>query len=261
MTAAVFDERVDPGKLASAMLAAVVHLLLFAVLVFGVRWQNRPPESVMVELWSEPPPAPVQVQAEPKPAPRVEPAPPPKPEPVIPKPEIVEKKAPPPKPVPKPVPKAEPKPAPKPAPKPVAKAEPSKPRADETRRFQEELAREQASLAIDRERQQIKDQLAREAAAASSSALASWKGRVASHIRSRIRVEIAQAVAGNPEAIFDVTILPSYEVLKVSKVKSSGNAAYDDDVERAILKSSPLPRPDRAGLFERALRLTFRPKD
>lgn len=255
MTAAVFEERSDPGRVASALLAAVVHAVLLLVLIFGVNWQNRPPESVAVELW-EPPPAPVQ--AEPKPAPAVEPAPPPKPEPVIPKPEIVEKKALPPKPAPKLVPKAEPKPPP---PKPVAKAEPLKPRVDETRRFQEELAREQASFQIDRERQRLKDQAAAAAAAASSSALATWKGRVASHIRSRIRVEIAQAVAGNPEAIFEVTILPSYEVLKVAKVKSSGNAAYDDDVERAILKSSPLPRPDRADLFERALRLTFRPKD
>lgn len=263
MTAAVFEERSDPGQVASALLAAAVHVLLMLVLIFGVRWQNRPPDSVMVELWSEPPPAPVQVQVEPKPAPRVEPAPPPKPEPVIPKPEIVEKKALEPKPVPKPLPKPAPKLEPKPLPpKPVAAKAPARPRDEEAQRqIRDQLQREQASLAIDRERQQIKDQLAREAAAASSSALATWKGRVASHIRSRIRVEIAQAVPGNPEAIFDVTILPSYEVLKVSKVKSSGNAAYDDDVERAILKSSPLPRPDKADLFERALRLTFRPKD
>lgn len=271
MTAAVFEERSDPGQVASALLAAAIHVLLLLVLIFGVRWQNRPPDSVVVELWNEPPPAPVQVQAEPKPAPAVEPAPPPKPEPVIPKPEIVEKKALEPKPVPKLVPKLVPKPLPKPAPKlepkplspkPVAAKAPAKPRDEEAQRqIREQLQREQTSLANDRERQQIKDLLARESAAASSSALATWKGKVASHIRSRIRVEIAQAVPGNPEAIFEVTILPSYEVLKVSKVKSSGNAAYDDDVERAILKSSPLPRPDRADLFERALRLTFRPKD
>jgi colicin import membrane protein len=259
--ASIFEERTDPGRVLSALLAAAMHAVLLLVLIFGVRWQNRPPEAVQVELWSPPAPAPVE---EPKPVPKAEPAPPPvivKPEPAVPKPEIVEKKAPPPPPKPKPVAKTEPKVEPKPVPKPVAKADTLKPRVDESKRFQEELAREQAALAIDRERQHIKDQLAREAAAASSTALTTWKGRVASHIRSRIRIEIAQAVQGNPEAIFDVTILPSYEVLKVSKVKSSGNAAYDDDVERAILKSSPLPRPDRADLFERALRLTFRPKD
>jgi colicin import membrane protein len=257
-SAAVFEERIDPGKLSSALLAAAVHLLLLAVLVFGVRWQNRPPEAVSVELWEPPPPAPV-VEA-PKPEPKPEPKPPPvvvkpeavKPEPVVPKPEIVEKKAPPPK--PKPVPKA--------APKPVPKAEPFKPRVDQTqKRIREELAREQASLAIDRERQQIKDQLAREAASINARALATWMDKIRIHIRNRINVQIADAVPGNPEAVFNVTLLPSYEVLRISKLKSSGNKAYDDEVERAILKASPLPRPDRPELFSRELHLTFRPKD
>jgi colicin import membrane protein len=255
--AAVFEERVDPGRLSSAVLAAAVHLALLAVLIFGVRWQNRPAEAVSVELW-EPPPAPVVEP--PKPEPRPEPVvvkpEAPKPEPVIPKPEIVEKKAPPekPKPVPKPLPKAEPKPVPK--------AEPSKPRVDETqKRIREELAREQASLAVDRERQQIKDQLAREAASVNARALATWMDKIRLHIRSRINVQIADAVPGNPEAVFNVTLLPSYEVLKISKLKSSGNKAYDDEVERAILKASPLPRPDKPELFSRELHLTFHPKD
>jgi colicin import membrane protein len=248
-TAAVFEERDEPGRLASALLAAATHLLLLLVLVFGVRWQNRPPESVAVELW-EPPPATV-VEAPKPPPPQAEP---PKAESVVPKPEIAVKAPEKPKPVPKAPPKVEPKPAPK--------ADPSKARADEAqKRMREELAKEQASLAIDRERQQIRDQLEREAAAASSKALATWIDRIRQHIRSRIRVDVAQAVAGNPEAIFTVTLLPSYEVLKVAKQKSSGNAAYDEEVERAILKSSPLPRPDRPELFSRELKLTFRPKD
>ena len=100
-TAAMFDERIDPGRISSYVLAAAVHLLLFAVLVFGVSWQNRPPDSISVELWEPPPPAPV-VEA---PKPQAEPTPPAavkpelvKPEPEVAKPEIVEKKAPPPKP-------------------------------------------------------------------------------------------------------------------------------------------------------------------
>jgi len=238
--AAVFEERVDPGQVASALLAALVHLLLFAVLVFGVRWQNRPADSIAVELWEAAVPAP-ELEA-PKPLPTVEPV---KPEPVIPKPDIAEKA-----------------PAPKPAPKPVAKPEPLKPRVDDTqKRMREVLAREQASLAIDRERQQIRDQLAREAASANTRALATWMDKIRIHIRNRIRVDVAQAVPNNPDAVFMVTLLPSYGVLKISKVKSSGNAAYDEEVERAILKASPLPRPDRPELFSRELRLTFRPRD
>ena len=246
-SAAVFEERIDPGKLSSAVLAAAVHLALLAVLVFGVRWQNRPAESVSVELW-EPPPAPV-VEApkpEPKPEPVVVKPEAPKPEPVIPKPEIIEKKAPPPK--PKPVPKAEPKPVPK--------AEPFKPRVDQTqKRFREELAREQASL----ERQHIKDQLARDSAAMQKRDYEAYAGRIKAKIRGYI--VLPPDLKGNPEAIFDVVQLPTGEVLSVKLRKSSGHAGYDLAVERAVLKSSPLPRPDRPELFQRALELKFRPLD
>jgi colicin import membrane protein len=257
--AAVFDERPDPGAFASALLSAAVHLILLAVLVFGVSWQNRPPESVSVELWEPPPPAPV-LEA-PKPLPKVEPPPPPvvvKPEPEPPKPEIVEKKAPPPKPVPKPVAKVEPKPVPKPAPvKPVAKAEPLKPRVDESKRFQEELAREQASLAVARQRQLKSEQSARDAAAARNKLLADWIGKVAAKIRGN--VVLPPEIKGNPEAIFDVVQLPTGEVLQAKLRKSSGHKALDDAIERAILKSSPLPKPDKAETAPRAFELKYRP--
>ena len=52
---------------------------------------------------------------------------------------------------------------------------------------------------------------------------------------------------GNPEAIFDVVQLPTGEIIDVQLRKSSGVRAYDDAVQRAILKSSPLPRPAAAG--------------
>jgi colicin import membrane protein len=261
--AAVFEDRPDPGRMASVLLSAAVHLALLIFLIFGVQWQNRPPETVAVELWEPPPPAPV-VEA-PKPLPKVEPPPPVevKPEPVVPKPDIVEKKAPPP-PKPKPVakvePKVEPKPAPKPVPvKPVAKAEPLKVRVDESKRFQEELRREQASLAINRERDQIKEQLAREASAASARALAGWIDKIRGKIRGNI--VLPPDIQGNPEAVFNVVQLPTGEVLSTRLMKSSGHRAYDEAVERAILKSSPLPKPDKAELFSRELKLTFRPKD
>ena len=66
---------------------------------------------------------------------------------------------------------------------------------------------------------------------------------------------------GNPDAVFLVVQLPTGEVLSTRLAKSSGHRGYDEAVERAILKSSPLPRPDKADQFERELRLTFRPKD
>lgn len=239
--AAVFEERIDPGRFTSALLAAAVHALLLAVLVFGVSWQNRPPESIAVELWEPPPPASVQE------APKLEPAPPAavKPEPVLAKPEIVEKKAPP----PKPVPKAEPKPVPK--------AEPLKPKVDDTqKRIRAELAREQASLALNRE---IRDQLARDAAAASNKSLATWIDRIKIKIRNNIL--LPPGIQGNPEAIFDVVQLPTGEILSVKLRKSSGVAALDNAIERAVLKSSPLPKPDGGVAAPREFELKYKPLD
>ncbi|MEW6688842.1 MAG: energy transducer TonB [Pseudomonadota bacterium] len=246
MSAVLAFDRPDPGRISSALLALAVHAVLFAVLVFGVRWQNRPPETVTAELWEAPQPAPVVE----KPAPRVEPAAPPKPEPRIEKPDIAVKEPP----KPKPAPKAEPKP------KPVAKAEPLKPRVDETqKRVREELAREQAALAIERERAQIREQLAREAALSNARALAGWIDKIRAKIRGNI--VLPPDLKGNPEAIFDVVQLPTGEVLSAKLRKSSGHAGYDAAVERAILKSSPLPRPDRPELFQRGLELRFHPRD
>jgi len=245
---AMFDERVDPGRITSFLLAAAMHVALFAVLVFGVRWQNRPPEAVVVELWNEPPPA--VVPAEPKPAP-----PPPvvvKPEPVIVKPEIAEK-APPPKPVPK-VAKAEPKP--KPVPPKVA----PRPRDEEAQRqIREQLQREQTSMAIDREQQQLREQLARDSDAARRRGLADYESKIRNKVRGNI--VLPPDIQGNPEAHFLVVQLPTGEVLSTKLVKSSGHRGYDEAVERAILKSSPLPKPDKAELFSRELKLTFRPKE
>ena len=231
------------------MLAVAVHVLLAVVLTFGVRWQSRAPEVVSVELWQPPPPPPPVVQPEP---PTPAPAPQAKPEPRIEKPDIAIKEPP------------KPKPEAKPKPKPVAKPAPPKP--DDRlaqQRLREEIAREQQVLALDRERRSIKDQLtrdaARSAAAARDRAMAAWVDKVRAKIRGNI--VLPPDLKGNPEALYLVTQLPTGEVLQARLVISSGHTAYDDAVYRAILKSSPLPRPDSASDFVREMKLTFRPRD
>ncbi len=235
----------------SALLALAVHVLLVAALMLGVHWQSRAPDVVTVELW-QPPPEPVARPAPPQP--KVEPTPPPpapKPEPRIEKPDIAIKAKPKPKPEVKPAPKPEPVVKPKPAPPP-----------DETmaqRLLAEALQREDRQRAAERERQQIRDQLQREQFAARDRAMATWIDK----IRAKIRGNIVPPpnIQGNPEALVLVTQLPTGEVLEAKLVFSSGHTAYDDAVIRAILKSSPLPKPDSAALFERELKLTFRPQD
>jgi colicin import membrane protein len=258
-----FEERRDPGLVPSFVLAAAVHALIFAALFVGVRWQNRPPEPMMVELWAALPV--IERPEPPKPAPVVEPEPPkpepPKPEPVIEKPEIAIPE--PPKPKPKPEPVAKPKPRPEPPkPKPVAKPEPPKPTARELemqKKLREELAQEQEKLALAREGQQIRDQLARDVSAARARAIAGWIDKVRAKIRGNIL--LPPDLKGNPEAIFDVVQLPTGEVLSVKLRRSSGHRGYDEAVERAILKSSPLPRPEQPDHFARNLELRFRPLD
>lgn len=225
------------------VLAVVMHVVLAAALVLGVSWQSRAPEVISVELWQPPPPPPPVAEPEP---PKPAPVPEAKPAPRIEKPDIAIKEP------------------PKPKPKPVAKPAPPKP--DDRlaqQRLKEELAREQQVLVAARESQVIRDRMARDVARSAASArekgIATWVDRIRAKIKGNI--VLPPGIRGNPEALFLVTQLPTGEVLDAKLVISSGHTAYDEAVVRAILKSSPLPKPDSAGLFERELKLTFRPVD
>jgi colicin import membrane protein len=70
-------------------------------------------------------------------------------------------------------------------------------------------------------------------------------------------------VPDEARAEFAVTVLPGGEVLNARLLKSSGHRAYDEAVERAIIKAQPLPLPTEPGLFNRfrEMKLGFRPKE
>jgi colicin import membrane protein len=67
-------------------------------------------------------------------------------------------------------------------------------------------------------------------------------------------------VSGNPRVVFKVDQLPSGEIVSVKKIKGSGVAAFDDAVEKGIIKSSPLPKK-KDGTVERTLEIAFSMKD
>jgi len=231
----------EPGGTAPAVLSVLVHFALFAVLVFGLHWQSKHPDPVVAELWSELPAIlPPEPKVEPKPEVKPEVKPQPKPEPKVErkasKPDIaVEREK-----------KVEKKPK---------KEEPLK--FDTTQRVREQLAQEQQALSRTRERQEALKQFAPAAAPAID---AGYADKIRSKIKSNI--VLPSEIKGNPEVIFDVVQLPTGEVFSAPLLrKSSGNKAYDDAVERAILKSSPLPRPDRPDQFRRELQLKFRPQE
>ena len=220
-----------------------MHLLLAAFLFYGVSWQTKSPDAVEVELvraTPEPPAPPVAVPPAPTPEPPP-PAPEPKPTPP-PKPEIAIKE------------KEKPKPPP---PKPVPAAAP---RVDP---FQEQLKREAEQLTqrkqVESAAQELAQVKASQAAAARNKGLASYLGKIRDKIRGNIA--LPPDIKGNPEAVFEVTQLPSGEVINVRLKKSSGNAALDSAVERAILKSSPLPKPEQSDVFDRLLNIPYRPRE
>jgi len=252
MTDAPATPRRPPGKRISFALAVLMHVLLAVLIIYGIRWQTQQPETVEVELVRAAPPAPSPAPApEPKPEPKPEPPPPlkpePKPEPVKPppKPEIAQKEKPKPKPEPRPV--SKPEPEPKPAPDP----------------FKEQLERELKDAEKRKAADAAAQELANLKAQQAKSAQANEMGKYIAAIRGKVRgnIVLPPDVRGNPEAVFEVTQLPSGEVLSVKLKKSSGNPAWDGATERAILKSSPLPKPAQSELFSRTLELTFRPRE
>ena len=285
------------GKWWALLLAIAVQLAFLAVIVFSVTWQNRAPQAVTAELYAPPartavaepaPAAPEPPPVAPPPAPTPPPTPPPAPVPA-------------PKAVPVPVPKverADPRAAEialkarqederrkkaeaerKEADKKLRDAKD----ADDKRKLEERRKQDDKRVADTRERQQreteaLRAQADREARArvqaekdaqnqardaAEASALARAKADWVSRIQAKVKgnVVVPPDLAGNPTAIFDVVQLPTGEILEATLRKSSGSRAYDDAVQRAILKSSPLPRPERAELFQRTLELKFRPAD
>jgi colicin import membrane protein len=251
-------QRHEHGMGRSFVLSALVHIVLAAVLFLGVRWQVSAPETVTVDLVDAPPP-PAAVVEPPKPLPKVEPPPPPppieKPAPKIEKPQI----ALPDKPKPKPKPEAKPKPKPE-----------VKPKADPTfeKQLREQMAQEQRALEQQRAERELRDLIAKQqadaaraAASARTKALNEYIARLQASIRQHIPITAIEGIQGNPAAEVDVVQLPTGEVLNVTIRKSSGHPRYDEAIERAIRKASPLPLPPSRELFERQLKLTFRPQD
>jgi len=246
----------------SLILTIAVHAGLAAFLFVGINWQSKPVNPIEIELVGAPSPAPAPPKPkppEPEP-PKPEPEPePPKPEP--PKPEPPKEPPPQPKPEiatkdPKPEKKPEPKPEPKPKPKPEPKPPPLKPidfqkqldqaieRTAETRKINELLEGGQ------RGRQN----------AVNPAELDAYRASIAAKVRRNLVAP--PGLSGNPEAVFEIEQIMSSkggEVINVKLNHSSGNHALDEAIERAIRKSDPLPLPDNHNLFERRLKITFRP--
>jgi colicin import membrane protein len=272
----------------AGLLAAAVHGLFVLLLVLGVSWQIHDPQPVMADLWQSLPELPQAETAPPPPPP--EPAPLPKPLPAPraqpePKPAVedraadiaLEKKK----------KKQEEEKLRK---QKLAEAQEQKrlerKHREEARRMEEELEREAAQMeaeqlklgqqmklaelkrreALQREEEEMQRRLLEESLAAETGQIkakaaadqkasdlakiiARYKDMISAKIRGNTR--LPENLSGNPEVEFEVNVLPTGEIAKIRVLKGSGNAAYDQAVQRGIDKSSPLPLPsDKAAAAE-----------
>jgi colicin import membrane protein len=264
-------------------LSLLVHGLFVTLLLFGISWRSLPHLPVEAELWSalpdppaaflpEPPPA---LPATPTVAPPVQVAKPEVTKPEVTKPDIA-------------LERAEKKRREEEAREQqaarlaelqrqteekirmekerVALAEKNRQeqlqREQARREMEQEMAR-QAQEELDAEENQLRSTLQKQQAAAGRQAhlVGEFQDRIRRKILAYLR--LPHNLSGNPEVTFKVTLLPNGEVARAVLVRSSGQSTYDQEMERAILKASPLPLPnerDAAAAFRDGLILKFRPR-
>ncbi len=278
----------------AGLLAVAVHGVLFIAMMVSVNWKAAHPvmNVAEVELWDKVPakntPEPPQIKQPPTPEVKQQPKPEPMPE--LPKTEL-------PKPEVKPAPKPE---EPKvdielEKKKDLVKkdmAEKAKLEQLKALEKQKELDEQRKKEALAKLKQEMRDEELKaenaaekqqqealkiiqqamlseedgEADKAASSANASLVGEYKAKIIAKIRGNVNKTlcVDGNPELRFDISVLPTGDMSGQPKlVKSSGNSACDEAVERAIIASEPLPLPaDAAAKAQfRNLNITFRPNN
>jgi colicin import membrane protein len=251
-----------------AMFALVAHGLLVLALTLGVSWRTSEPAGIEAELWAAVPQAAVPQAAAPR---AVEPEPP---------------KPLPPQPQPKPEPKVEPPPPNRDAEIAREKREQKelleKQRLEDEKREADKKKREQAEerqrdkqaeaqrlAQLEAQRQENLKRIMGQAGATgaptdtgtamqSAGPSASYKGRIMARIRPNI--VLTSEIDGNPMATVEVKVAPDGTITARRLVKSSGVAAWDDAVIRAIDKTEVLPR-DTDGRVPPSMVIDFRPRD
>jgi colicin import membrane protein len=269
------DYITDRERKIARWLAVAMHAGFVVLLVFGVAWQKRHSEpAAIVDLWSSmaPPRQEAPVPPPPKPEPPVERAP--------------EVKAPPPKPEVKRDPKPDialreklEKERKAKEQQELEKKKLEQKKADEAKKLKaqqqseqkkkedalekEKLAKEAEAKRLAQEKSELTAKLAKERASAQSKEIDAF----VLQIRNKIRRNIVEPpnLQGNPEVVFEVRVLPGGDILEdtIRLTRSSGNPAYDQAVERAIRKASPLPVPSDPATFDqfRNQILRIRPKE
>ena len=281
----------EPGKNSALVLAGLMHVLLFLFLWIGIRWQSQEPVGVEAEIWDmttreaaplptpevAPPPAPVEVEQKP-------------PEPTAKQIEqeqeadIAIERA------------KEKKLQEKKLQEDKERMQKEKDaQAAKERQQKEDLAKElkkkedQAKEAKKQEQDKLAQQKKADALAqkqrddnlkrltgqiigsggngdavkstGNNRVDPSYAGKIAAKIKSNMVYVGSDNGPDNPTVEFKIELFPDGSIKGVpQKTKSSGVAAFDDAVDRAIRKSAPFPA-DKSGNVPATIPLTYRLKD
>jgi colicin import membrane protein len=274
MNAAVLAERKPPrpdGMGRGAMLALLVHVGLLVAIAFGVSWRSSEPAGTSAELWAAVPQAAAPAA--------VEPPPPPLPK-AMPAPEVKPVEAPPP-----------PKPDARDADIAVEKAE----KAEKAQREREaiEQAKKLQAERDERRKREEAEKLKREAAEReqiaraqaeelrkknvermlgqagatgpqgatgtaqrSTGASSGWGAKIRARVQPNIK--LIESVPPDLLASVELRVAPDGTITARRLVKSSGNAAWDEAVLRAIDRTESLPKDDD-GRVQPVVVIDFKP--
>jgi colicin import membrane protein len=133
---------------------------------------------------------------------------------------------------------------------------------EQRRRQREKVARRLRELNDSMEHDRTQQRASEAHASATRALIDDYIARISAKVRQR--VILPTDLEGNPEAIFQVDLLASGEVVTTKLLKSSGSTPYDAAVQRAILAAQPLPVPEDPRLFHATFQnflLSFRPKE
>ena len=268
-------------------LALGVHGLLLLALALSMNWKMSDPAPVEAEVWSEiprvaggaapPPPPPPREQPVVRRAPEPVKAADPEPEPRR-APDLVIAKTPPKKAEPrKPEPKPEPEAKPQAKPEVVKKPEPKKPepRKDAPKvetvakpsKATDPASRSLSAAELEAQRQANLQRMMSSlgggsggpgAAARSTGPSAGYAGRIIARIKPNI--VFTESLNGNPQAVVEVRCAPDGRIMSRRLVSSSGVAAWDEAVLRALDRTEVLPA-DVDGRVPTLMQLSFKPRD
>ena len=234
----------ERGSLGCFLAALFMHMLLGALLYYGVHWHSAVPEGISAEMWD---PIPESVPSEPavKPAPTVKPV-----EQENADISLQEKAR-----------KAER------AVRDEEKAQhEAQARAEAARKAAQREAMEAQRQASNAERASELSRLRAQAGGANPNNGTGTSGKPSSGYAERVRQRVkpniifSEDINGNPAAVVAVRMAPDGSILSARLARSSGNAAWDNAVLRAVTLSDPLPR-DENGVAPPEIRITFWPKD